>query len=72
MPKTIKPRLFRPTNPEFFPDDVIVAVHDQVDDVVHFNTAFAGDASLQNAALFMDRDGTQPVLRFHPKQLFTR
>lgn len=72
MPKTIKPRLFRATSPDFFPAADIVAVHDQVDNVVHFNTAFAGDASLQNAALFMDRDGTQPVLRFQPKQLFTR
>jgi hypothetical protein len=72
MPKTIPPRLFRRTTPEFFPEADIVAVHDQVDNIVHFNTAFSGDASLENAALFMDRDGKAPVLRFQPKQLFTR
>lgn len=72
MTKPIKSRLFRPTSPEFFPEADIVAVHDQADDVVHFNTTFGGDASLENAALFMDRDGTEPVLRVQPKQLFTR
>lgn len=55
-------RLFRPMPPEFFRNPEVVAVHDQKENIVHFNTRYAGDTSLTNRALFMDRDGNKPVM----------
>ncbi len=63
-------RIFRPMTAEQFPAADIVAVHDQVDNVVIFNTTFAGDATLEHRALFMDLDGAEPILRLPPDYVF--
>lgn len=63
----MKNRLFRREKPEFFPRSDIVAVHDQKDNIVHFNSLFDGLTPLEHRALFMDRNGDEPVLRLPPE-----
>lgn len=67
MPKITKARLFRREKPEFFPRSDIIAVHDQKTNIVHFNSLFDGLGPLEDRALFMDSDGTEPVLHL-PKE----
>lgn len=61
-----RPRIFRPTPPDFFPQADIVAVLDQVTNIVHFNTTFAGDRTLERRALFME----DSILRLPANYLF--
>lgn len=58
-PTPAKARIFRQTDPGFFPDPAIIAVHDQVDNIVFFNSTYAGNETLERRALFM----LDPVLR---------
>lgn len=64
------PRLFRPTPADRFPAADIVAVHDQVENVVLFNVTFSGEDRLERQAMFMDQIGDAPVLRLPADYVF--
>lgn len=63
-PNPPTPRILRRTDPSFFPSPDIVAVHDQVDNIVYFNIAF-DDPVWERRALFIPDDN--PVLRLKVK-----
>lgn len=57
-----KARLIRITAASFFPAADVVAVHDQVDNIILINEVFASDTRLEKLATLMDEDGSAPIL----------